>query len=67
MDLGTDIYRSYIYKQYDLHYERMNKQRYSTLLIDRKGPRKWAYLKDMVNLIQTNYSSVFYIIPFYTD
>ena len=58
LDLGTDIYRSYIYKQYDLHYERMNKQRYSTLLIDRKGPRKWTYLKDMVNLIQTNYSSI---------
>ena len=63
LDLGTDIYRSYIYKQYELQYYRMNKQKYSLLLIDRKRTRKWFYLSDMIDLIQTNYSSVSFYIP----
>ena len=63
MDLGTDIYRSYIYKQYELQYYRMNKQKYSLLLIDRKRTRKWFFLSEMIDLIQANYSSVSFNIP----
>ena len=60
MDIGTDIYRSYLYKQYNMRYYRMNKQKYSLLIIDRKSKRKWTFLKDMKELIQTNYTSVYY-------
>ncbi len=53
-----------MYKKYDLHYYRMNKQKYSLLIIDRKSSRKWAFIKDMKELIQTNYTDVYYSIVY---
>lgn len=65
MDLGTDIFRSYIYEQYKLHYYRANKNKYSLLIIDRKKNRKWNNLNQLIDFIQVNYSSVSFLIIFY--
>ncbi len=47
-----------------MRYYRMNKQKYSLLIIDRKSKRKWTFLKDMKELIQTNYTDVYYYIVY---
>ena len=56
--IATDIYRSYIYHKYGWHYSRMNKDRYSLLLIERRKNRQWANLKEIIKMIKSEYDSV---------
>ena len=60
--IATDIYRSYIYHKYGWHYNRMNKDIYSLLLIDRKKYRRWTNLNEIIQMIESEYNSV---CPFY--